>query len=356
MDNLPDQLRQFVLDTYVFLQIIQDPTISTDDKLQILENLFDGVQLPTTTSAPVIPDPPEPIPTDTSTSTSTSSSATVPAGTGGVPPGTGGVPIGTGTSEPTQIDPAGFPVAPVVTNDPTSTGGFTTNFAPSDAAPTDAATPTTTILPNVGPPIAQSIGDFGSGKRRALTFMRRGLIKSRTMRHGLRKRQYDEGTSLDDASKLGPAALHAIAGPAGSLDPMGQYDAKPQGSYTPAKPEYTNTRPGYSKADYNSAPQDQDYSPYEADYNSPDYEPKGISGDYGQYQPDSDNHVLPTYVNNALADLYGADYTKEFDEAHGYDNGADYSDANSYADNDKPAISYWSSYQDRAKSIASEGA
>jgi hypothetical protein len=49
----------------------------------------------------------------------------------------------------------------------------------------------------------------------------------RTMRHGLRRRQYlaedglpDEGIELDDAEKLSPGAL----GPAGTLDPMGMID------------------------------------------------------------------------------------------------------------------------------------
>lgn len=329
MDNLPDQLRRFVLDTYVFLQIIQEPTISTADKLLILEALFEGVELPGGAPGPGTPDPEPPI-----NSTMIASEPT--------------------SAAPLAILPAMTPDAPTTTEMPTEMsteipGPFTTDaISPNTEA---AFAPTTTIVPNVGPPAAgtvdilgtldtlPAIGDFGTTKRRSTKqFMRRDLItKRRTMRHGLRTRQqYDEGVDLDDASKLG-SALHAIAGPAGSLDPMGQYNAITQASYATAKSGHRNSRAGHrSSDDYDDYDYDDEgyygsaYSPYEPDYHSPDYEPSDSR--YDQYDPyDAGQYNAPAYVEDAVADLYG----------EGYD--------------EKPDVNYWSEFKKRTGSIVAEG-
>lgn len=45
LDKLPDQLTQFVLDTYIFWEIIGDAVLDPEEKLQILLKLFDGLKI-----------------------------------------------------------------------------------------------------------------------------------------------------------------------------------------------------------------------------------------------------------------------------------------------------------------------
>lgn len=179
MDSLPDQLKQFVLDTYVFLQIISDSSVSTSDKVQILEGLFEGIE------------------------------------------------------------------------------------------------------PTSGPP-------------------------TRLMRRGLRNRQFDEGPTLDDASKLGPSALHYILGDAGTLDPMGQNSQVP---------EYQLPGPGYAPQsspytyDYDSAGEDAVDS-FESEV-SPDYEDDDETpsqADWAKPNPYRGKHTVPQYVKDVIEDVYGGEW------------------------------------------------
>jgi hypothetical protein len=216
LGKYPEAVRQFVIELFYLGQILQDSAVPTQDKIDILQLMFDGSDLMMGRKHKVKRD----IPTwdDKKIKAFFKSvwkydSALASLG-------------------PEQLDLA----APFDTND----NRFDIHFDPH-AHGRENKIKQALALSYPFEELVQSLSP--DDRRQLLQALDAGFAypppkAKRTMRHGLRRRQYlaedglpDEGVELDDAEKLSPGAL----GPTGSLDPLGMSHLE---EWYPSYPSY----------------------------------------------------------------------------------------------------------------------
>ncbi|KAH7399292.1 hypothetical protein BKA66DRAFT_436862 [Pyrenochaeta sp. MPI-SDFR-AT-0127] len=236
LDKLPGQLSQFVLDTYVFWEIIGDAVLPHEDKLQILLKLFEGLS---TEKQQII--------------TKRESTPLVSTENIGDSPTWDGDRVGYVVSLFWDLDPAMRSVATEsdaqlfapwnegYSNVDVDLDSFLSNFEDEDKQAAWKYIEFVELLNTLSKPEQGKVQEILQSSQAFLT------RSKRDMRHKLRNRQedlwVDEGAALDDAPKLG-AELDAVLGESGTLDPLNQ-----QGQTEDVEPEDGNTPPDEFFAD-----------------------------------------------------------------------------------------------------------
>ena len=140
--------------------------------------------------------------------------------------------------------------------------------------------------------------------------------RKRSMRHGLRRRQSedgypDEGVELDDMPKFGPEAIKYLLGPSGSLDPLDLSQLSSKGDfadhYTIEETSAENLPSDSEATDYSFEATDEEIYAEDVDSTSEDsYDEDVVSrDDWAAWEPLNGNHAEG--VDNYVDDTFGGE-------------------------------------------------